>query len=169
MQLRAIAASLLRPQSYMEASMRIQSIAFAALLLSAALALPALAAKTSVLPAVPWEIALGPEKLLWIPEPMGSSVSRIDLDAGMKSVAVAIDETFAGESHDDLLGLAFHPEFGMGTDHDFVYVAFAYDSGKPGALADRRSRIVQYQWDAQASTLTDPVELLSDLPAGQKK
>lgn len=148
--------------------MRIQSLTFAALLLSATLALPVSAAKTSISPAVPWEIALGPEKLLWLPEPIGSSVSRIDLDAGMKSVALAIDEAFAGEIHDDLLGLAFHPEFGMGTDHDFVYVAFAYDSGKSGALADKRSKIVQYQWDAESGTLTDPVELFSGLRAGQK-
>jgi hypothetical protein len=45
-------------------------------------------------------------------------------------------------------------------------VAFAYDSGQSGALEDRRSRIVQYQWDAEAGTLSDPVELLSGLPAG---
>ena len=168
--------------------MRIQSLAFAALLLSAELALPALAAKTPASPAapaalgtgfsksapatgpeLPWEIALGPEKLLWVSEPMGSSVSRIDLDAGMKSVALAIDEVFVGERQESLLGLGFHPEFGMGTDHDFVYVAFAYDSGQSGAVEDRRSRIVKYQWDAEAGTLVDPVELLSGLPAGQKK
>ena len=152
--------------------MRIQSLAFPALLLSAALALPVSAAKTSVSPAapaaleMPWEIALGPEKLRWIAGPMDSSVSRIDLDAGMKSVALAIDEVFVGGNHDNLLGLAFDPEFGTGTDHDFVYVAFAFDSGKSGALEDRRSRIVQYQWDAEAGTLTDPIELLSVLPAG---
>ena len=149
--------------------MRILSLALSALLLSA---LPALAAKTQVSPAapaaveMPWEIALGPEKLVWVPEPMDSSVGRMDLDAGMKSVALAIDEAFAGEEHDDLLGLAFPPEFGMGADHDFVYVAFAYDSGTSGAVEDRRSRIVQYQWDAEAGTLSDPVELFSGLPAG---
>ena len=93
-------------------------------------------------------------------------MSQIDLDADMKSVALAVDEAFVGEEHDDLLGLAFPPEFGMGTDQDFIYVAFAYDSGTSGAVKDRRSRIVQYQWDAEASTLSDPVELLSGLPAG---
>jgi glucose/arabinose dehydrogenase len=168
----------------MEASMRIQSIAFAAILLSTTLALPAFAAKTSVslaAPAaletgfsesdlasgleMPWEIALGPDRVLWVLEPMDKGVSQMDLDTGMKSVALAIDEVFVGESHEDLLGLGFHPEFGMGTDHDFVYVAFAYDSGKSGAVEDRRSRIVQYQWDAEAGTLVDPVELRSGIPA----
>jgi hypothetical protein len=54
----------------------------------------------------------------------------------------------------------------MGTDHDFVYVASTYDSGTSGAVEDRRSRIVQYQWDEEAGTLTDPVELRSGIPAG---
>lgn len=178
LQLRAIAAALRRPQSYMEASMRIQSLALSALLLSATLALPALAAKTAVSRTgfsesalatgleMPWEIALGPDRVLWVPEPMDKGVSRIDLDAGMKSVALAIDEVFVGEQHEDLLGLGFHPEFGMGTDHDFVFVAYAYDSGQSGAVEGRRSKIVQYQWDAEAGTLTDPVELLSGIPAG---
>ena len=135
--------------------MRIQSLALSAILLSA---LPALAANTPVSPAV--SAALGTE-MPW----------EIDLDAGMKSVALVIDEVFVGESHDDLLGLGFHPEFGMGTSHDFVYVAYAYDSGKSGAVEDRRSRIVKFQWDAETGTLSDPVELFSGIPAGagQKK
>lgn len=139
--------------------MRIQSLAFFFILISAALA-PVSAAIER-----PWEISLGPEMVLWIPEPTESNVSRLDLDANMKSVALAVDETFAGE-RDDLLGLAFPPEFGTDADHDFVYVAFAYDSGTSGAVEDRRSRIVQYQWDADAGTLGDPVELRSGLPAG---
>ena len=139
--------------------MRIQSLAFFFILISAAFA-PVSAAIER-----PWEISLGPEKVLWIPEPTESNVSRLDLDANMKSVALAVDEAFAGE-RDDLLGLAFPPEFGTDADHDFVYVAFAYDSGTSGAVEDRRSRIVQYQWDAEAGTLSDPVELRSGLPAG---
>ena len=139
--------------------MRIQSLAFFFILISAALA-PVSAAIER-----PWEISLGPEKVLWIPEPTESNVSRLDLDANMKSVALAVDEAFAGE-RDDLLGLAFPPEFGTDADHDFVYVAFAYDSGTSGAVEDRRSKIVQYQWDAEAGTLSDPVELRSGLPAG---
>ncbi len=81
----------------------------------------------------------------------------------MKSAALAVDETFAGEP-DALLGLAFPPAFGTGPEHDFVYVAFAYDSGTSGAEGDRRTRIVQYQWDAEAGTLSDPLELRSGLP-----
>ena len=140
--------------------MRIQSLAFCLLVLSTVLA-PVSAAVER-----PWEISLGPEKVLWIPEPMDSSASRPDLDAEMKSVALAVDETFAGERRNDLLGLAFPPEFGTDADHDFVYIALAYDSGTSGTVADRRSKIVQYQWDAEAGTLSDPVELRSGLPAG---
>jgi hypothetical protein len=147
----------------MEASMRIQLLTSCFLILSAAFA-PISAAVER-----PWEISLGAEKVLWIPEPMESSASRLDLDAEMKSVALAVDETFAGDERDDLLGLAFPPAFGTDADHDFIYVAFAYDSGTSGAAEDRRSRIVQYQWDVEAGTLSDPVELRSGLPAGAEQ
>ena len=140
--------------------MRIQLLTSCFLLLSAAFA-PISAAVER-----PWEISPGAEKVLWIPEPMESSASRLDLDAEMKSVALSIDETFAGEERGDLLGLAFPPAFGSDAEHAFIYVAFAYDSGSSGAVEDRRSRIVQYQWDAEAGTLSDPVELRSGLPAG---
>jgi hypothetical protein len=144
----------------MEASMRIHLIAFCLLVLSATLA-PLSAAVER-----PWEISLGAEKILWIPEP---SVSRLDVDTEMKSAALAVAETFSGDERDDLLGLAFPAAFGTDAEHDFIYVALAYDSGTSGAAQDRRSRIVQYQWDAEAGTLSDPVELRSGLPAGQKQ
>ncbi len=162
--------------------MHIQSRSFAlsALLLSTTLALPALAANPEVPAALgtgfsekvlatglemPWEITLGPDKFLWLTERMGKRVSRIDIDTGQKFVALAIDEVFVGKQHEGLLGLALHPELGMGKDKDFVYVAYTYDSGTSGAVEDRRSRIVQYQWDAEAGTLADPVELRSGIPA----
>ena len=69
----------------MEASMRIPPLALSFLLLSA---LPVSATGLET----PWEIALGPEKVLWIPEPLGSGVSQIDLDAEIKSAALAIDD-----------------------------------------------------------------------------
>jgi hypothetical protein len=141
----------------MEALMRIQSFVFCLLVLSATLA-PVSAAVER-----PWEISLGAEKILWIPGPIESSASRPDMDTEMKSVALAVGETFAGEHRDDLLGLAFPPEFGTDADHDFVYIALAYDSGTSRAVAERRSKIVQYQWDAEAGKLSDPVELRSGL------
>ena len=163
-----------------------RSLALSALLLSPTLALPAIAASTAVSPAVPaalgtgfsekvlatglempWEITLGPDKFLWLTERMGKRVSRIDLDTGMKSVALAVDEVFVGKQHEGLLGLALHPELGMGKDKDFVYVAYTYDSGTSGAVEDRRSKIVQYQWDAEAATLADPVDLVTGIPAGE--
>ena len=85
--------------------MRIPSLAFCLFVLSVTLAPLSAAAER------PWEISLGPEKVLWIPEPVDS---RLALDAEMKSAALAVDETFAGEEREALLGLAFPPEFGTG-------------------------------------------------------
>ena len=112
-----------------------------AFLLSTTLALPALAASTAALLAVPTALTWG--------------VSDIDLDAGRKSVGLAIDEVFDGKEKDGPLGFALHPEFGLGKDHDFVYVTYTYDSGTS-------AKIVQYHWDAEAGTLGDPVDLGPD-------
>ena len=142
-------------------------LALSALLLSTALALPALAASTGGSAAVPtalempWEASLGPDTFAWVT----AGPNGIDLEPEKKSVALAIDEVFAGKEQEGLLGFAFDAEFGMGKDHDFVYVATAYDSGQSGAVKDRRARIVQYYWDAEAGRLGDPLELLPDAPA----
>ncbi|HUQ36803.1 MAG TPA: hypothetical protein VM144_10560 [Aestuariivirga sp.] len=133
-------------------------LALSALLLSTVFALPALAASTAIPAALemPGEVTLGPDQFEWVT----GRVSDIDLDTEKKSVALAIDEVFAGKENEGLLGFALHPQLGMGKGHDFVYVASTYDSGTSGAVKDRRSRIVQYYWDAEAGTLGDPVDLL---------
>lgn len=107
-----------------------------AFLLSAAFALPAPAASTAALPAVPAALT--------------GRVSDFDLDADRKSVGLAIDEVFDGKEKEGLLGFALHPEFGLGKNHDFVYVAISH------------AKLVQYHWDAEAGTLGDPVELEPD-------
>lgn len=137
------------------------------LLLSTALALPAFAASPAVSDAaptaleMPWETFPGPDKFAWVT----GRTSGIDLDTEKKSVALAIGEVFAGQEHEGLLGFALHPQFGMGKDHDFVYVATAYDGGTSGSVKNRRTRIVQYYWDAEAGRLGDPLELIPEAPA----
>lgn len=133
-------------------------------------AVPAVAFSASVLATgleMPWEITLGSDNFLWVTERMGKRVSRIDIETGAKTVVATIDDAFVGEQHEGVLGLALHPELGKGTDHDFVYVAYTYDSGSSGAVEDRRSRIVQYRWDAKAGLLGEPVEILAGIPAGE--
>jgi hypothetical protein len=123
---------------------QLRTLAIATVLLSTGFALPAFAGNTAVSAALEttWEISSAPGR-----------ASGIDLDADKKSVALAIAEVFVGEEEEGLVGFALHPEFGMGKDHDFVYVAISY------AAEDRRSRMVQYHWDAEAGRLGDPVDL----------
>jgi len=136
------------------------------LLLSTALALPAFSASAASDAApsaleMPWETFRGPDKFARVNGP----ASGIDLDPEKKSVALAIGEFFADREHEGLLGFALHPQFGMGKDHDFVYVATSHDSGTSGAANSRRTRIVQYYWDAEAGRLGDPLELIPEAPA----
>ena len=116
--------------------------ALSALLLAASLALPALPASLEPSPE--------PDPFVWASAASDGS----DLDPEKKSAALAVEEIFSGDEQEGLLGFAFDPEFGMGRDHDFVYVAMSGGSGASG-----RTRIVQYSWDAEAGELGDPLDL----------
>src|SRR5688572_26370438 len=74
----------------------------------------------------PWEIAWGPDNMLWVTERLGKRVTRIDPGSGQKRVALTIDEVSAPGSQDGLLGMAFHPDLLKGAGNDYVYLAYTY-------------------------------------------
>jgi glucose/arabinose dehydrogenase len=71
----------------------------------------------------PWEIAWGPDNMLWVTERTGKRVTRIDPATGNRSVAITIEEVSAPGSQDGLLGMALQPELLRGSGQDYVYVA----------------------------------------------
>src|SRR3954454_10080947 len=74
----------------------------------------------------PWELAWGPDNMLWVTERTGKRVTRIDPKTGERSVAVTIDEVLAPGGQDGLLGMALHPDLLKGTGNEYVYVAYTY-------------------------------------------
>lgn len=113
----------------------------------------------------PWELSLGPDGQLWTTERTGKRITRIDPETGAKTTLATIDEVLVGPQHEGLLGLAFDPQFGAGSD--FVYVVYTYDAdpAQAGQVANRRSKIVRLRYDSTSSTLADPVEVLAGIPA----
>lgn len=107
----------------------------------------------------PWEVALGPDNHLWVTERTGKKITRVNLADGSKSTAVTIDEVFQNHGQDGVLGLALQP----GTN--FVYVAYTYASDLNPQLS-RRGKLRRYTWVPTAGTLQQPIDLLTDLPAG---
>ena len=74
-------------------------------------------------------------------------------------------EVVQRHAQDGLLGIAFHPGFLKASGPSYLYVVLTYDAD-PGPAEARRMALRRYTYDATAGTLGSPVELLTDLPAG---
>ena len=124
----------------------------------------------------PWEVTWGPDDWLWVTERTGKRVTRIDPASGDVRVAITIDEASAPGGQDGVLGMALHPELLTGTGNDYVYVAYTYvdeGEGPDPTIASEADpyrflygKIVRLTYDEASSTLSDPVELITGLPAG---
>jgi PQQ-dependent dehydrogenase (s-GDH family) len=113
----------------------------------------------------PWEITLGPDDFLWVSERVGKTITRVNPRDGAKAVAVTIGEVAQTHGQDGLLGMALHPQLLKNAANDYVYVAYTYDAD-PGPDLDRREKIRRYRYDSGAHTLGNPVDLITNLPAG---
>jgi PQQ-dependent dehydrogenase (s-GDH family) len=114
--------------------------------------------------------------MLWVTERTGKRVSRIDPVSGKQSVAITIAEVSAPGVQDGLLGMALHPELLRGAGTDYVYVAYTYvDQSKGGdaSVTDPKSpfrylygKIVRFTYGSADGKLSEPVDLITGLPAG---
>src|SRR5262245_53258582 len=111
----------------------------------------------------PWEVAWGPDRMLWITERTGRRVTRVDPADGSRNTLVNIPEVNTTFTQDGLLGLAFHADLMRNTGNDFVYVAFTYDDAAGTALA-RRLAVRRYRYDATTRSLVEPLDILTGLP-----
>jgi PQQ-dependent dehydrogenase (s-GDH family) len=124
----------------------------------------------------PWELTWGPDSKLWVTERTGKQIARIDPATGERAVAITIDEVSAPGGQDGLLGMALHPELLRGTGNDIVYTAYTYvDKGKgpDTRVVDPQSpyrflymKVVRLSYDSATGKLSNPVDLITGLPAG---
>ncbi|HET9219429.1 MAG TPA: glucose/sorbosone family PQQ-dependent dehydrogenase [Terriglobia bacterium] len=113
----------------------------------------------------PWEVAMGPDEQLWVTERTGKRVTRVNVADGTKTTAITIDEVFQSHGQDGLLGMALHPGLRRGAASDFVYVAYTYDAD-PGPQLNRQGKVRRYTYDVASSTLRNPIDIITNLPAG---
>jgi PQQ-dependent dehydrogenase (s-GDH family) len=114
----------------------------------------------------PFEITWGPDGYLWVTERTAKRVTRVSPPDGSKVPTATISEALASEdAQDGLLGMALHPELLQHTGNDYVYLAYTYNVANAPEALDRRIKIVRYTYDAATQALTNPVELITNLPA----
>jgi PQQ-dependent dehydrogenase (s-GDH family) len=114
--------------------------------------------------------------MLWVTERTGKRVTRIDPATGERKVAITIDEVSAPGGQDGLLGMALDPDLLKGSGNNYVYVAYTYVDRARGAVpavSDPASpyryfysKIVRLTYDKAKETLSQPVEVIAGLPAG---
>jgi glucose/arabinose dehydrogenase len=99
----------------------------------------------------PWEIAWGPDDMIWVTE-RGGTVRRVDPDSGLAASVENVGVTEIGES--GLLGMAFHPDFDA---QPFVYLAHSFRVGN-----DIRNRLVRMRFNGVS--LEGAEVLLDNIP-----
>ncbi len=124
----------------------------------------------------PWEVAWGPDRMLWVTERTGKRVTRVNPATGERKVAVTIAEAVAPGGQDGVLGMALHPSLLQSAKNNHVYVAYTYLDRRRGVdtrVTDPTSpyrflygKIVRYQYDRKTEKLVKPRTIIAGLPAG---
>jgi trimeric autotransporter adhesin len=144
----------------------------------------------------PWEITYGPDSMLWVTEARGYKVYRMDPNTGVKTTILDLNSTstdLSAWSADSLVaqglnstsnwnstvnnwpqgglaGLAIHPRFGDGSNHDFVYISYVHRylstaTGSAGIFF--RNKIVRFTYNTVTKKLGSPAVVCDTIPGGQ--
>ncbi len=124
----------------------------------------------------PWNLTWGPDGMLWVTERTARRITRVHPRSGEQHVAITIDEALVAGGQDGVLGMVLHPELLQGTGNDYVYVAYTYTDTSRGPdlrVANPESpyrfmkgKVVRLRYVAETGTLTDAVDVITGLPAG---
>lgn len=135
----------------------------------------------------PWEVAYGPDNMLWITESRGYKVYRMNPVTGIKSTVLdlsqgstwlpspadSLDVQFSSSQNPwpqgGMAGLALHPNFLDGTGlNDFVYVSYVHRSlgGSSPSGIYFRNKLVRFTYNSGTNRLESPVVLCDTIPGG---
>jgi PQQ-dependent dehydrogenase (s-GDH family) len=113
----------------------------------------------------PYEITYGPNDSLWVTERVGKRVVVVSpVNGGRRTVLNLSATVYQAGGQDGLMGLAIHPNFGLGTNEDYVYLAYTYDND-PTAGIQRRTKITRYTYTIGTTWVLNPASA-TDLIAG---
>lgn len=150
-------------------SVQIFFYAFAAFLSNAVFAQGEPFSSTQLVPSstfnFPYEITYGPNDSLWVTERVGKRVVVVSpVNGGRRTVLTLTATVYQSAGQDGLMGLAIHPNFGLSTNEDYVYLAYTYDND-PGAGVQRRTKITRYTYTIGTTYVLNPASAF-DVIAG---
>jgi PQQ-dependent dehydrogenase (s-GDH family) len=121
----------------------------------------------------PHEIRIGTDGQLWVTERIGERLVRIDPKGGDVKTAYQFDipDVLEG-SQAGVMGFAFHPDFGNGTDQIFVVHTYEDAERVDPTRSDEADpyyrlfqKVVRLDWDAASETVTSATDILTGIPA----
>jgi PQQ-dependent dehydrogenase (s-GDH family) len=123
----------------------------------------------------PWELTMGPDGWLWVTERTAGRITRINPADGTKQVAITLKDVSAPGGQDGLLGMALDPGLLQDKGQDYVYASYTYVDKSLGGIPwvkdkfspyhDLWVKIVRLSYDKATGTLSDPVDLITAMPA----
>ncbi|MRX51969.1 hypothetical protein GI374_16390 [Paracoccus sp. S-4012] len=121
----------------------------------------------------PFEIRLGPDGMLWVTERTAGRLSRVNPENGsvISAYEFALPEITSG-AQTGVMGFAFHPDFGNGSDQVFVYVTYEDETRTDPTRPDEAdpyhdlfNKVVRLDYDAATGRLSNPTDILTGIPA----
>lgn len=121
----------------------------------------------------PHEVTIGSDGQLWVTERIGKRLIRVDTETGATKTAFEFDIPDVQEAaQTGVMGFAFHPQFGNGTDQIFVVHTYEdadrTDPTRPEASDPYHrlfQKVVRLDWDAGSETVTGVTDVLTGIPA----
>lgn len=120
----------------------------------------------------PFEVRLGPDGCLWVTERTGKKLTRINPEDGARRTAFEFDMPDVQDDQTGLMGFAFHPDFGNGTDQVFIYHTYEdaerTDPTRPDEADPYHrlfNKVVRLDYDAATGALSNPTDILTGIPA----
>jgi PQQ-dependent dehydrogenase (s-GDH family) len=127
----------------------------------------------------PYELFYAPDNYLWLTERVGKKINRVNPIGGAVDILLDLSTVvYQTGGQDGLLGMVLHPNFGKGTNEDYVYISYTYNTnGKttystlPSNTANntfddstRRTKLVRYTYNAASTPkLNSPLVLIQGL------
>jgi PQQ-dependent dehydrogenase (s-GDH family) len=121
----------------------------------------------------PHDINIGADDQLWVTERIGKRLIRVAPETGEIKIVHEFDIPDVVEgAQSGVMGFAFHPDFGNGTDQIFVVHTYEDQDRTDPTRPDEADpyhrlfqKVVRLDWDAETETVTGVTDVLTGIPA----
>lgn len=121
----------------------------------------------------PFEVRVGPDGWLWVTERTAGRLVRVNPENGSLQSAFEFQlPVLTSGAQTGVMGFAFHPQFGSGSDQVFVYITYEDETRTDPTRPDEAdpyhdifNKVVRLDYDEATGRLSNPTDVLTGIPA----